>query len=409
MVWACRMRRITFFYLTSFGTSILGNSVTAIALPLLVLFTTGSPLGAGAVAIAAAVPAALAGLLMGSLIDRINRRTAAVFSDVISAVALLILPIIDLTIGLSLGWFIAVAILNSFGDVPGMTAREAMLPAVAEEARMDPSRLIGLRESLAGVALLIGPAIAGILVAALEPVTVLWITSGMAALAALLTLAIPARATEHRVDFDSEPTMQRAGSVFDGLVVLLRSPLLRALMLLGVTLAVVFAATQGIVIPVHFAFRDEPQFVGFVLSAVAVGLLIGGGLFAAFGNRISRRAWMITGVFVVALGFVIVGILGPAWSIFAGAAIVGLGGGCTNAVVALTFIESVEESQRGRVLAAQNAIVTLAPAVGIGGAAFLIEFGSLHLATGILSAFWVISAAAIMLNPQIRQLREDRF
>ena len=63
---------------------------------------------------------------MGSLIDRINRRIAAILSDVISAVALLVLPIIDLTIGLNLGWFIAVAILNSFGDVPGITAREAM-------------------------------------------------------------------------------------------------------------------------------------------------------------------------------------------------------------------------------------------------------------------------------------------
>jgi MFS family permease len=85
------MLRIIFFYLASFGSSLLGNSITAIALPLLVLMTTGSPLGAGAVAIAAAVPSAIAGLLMGSVIDRINRRTAAILSDVISAVAVLIL------------------------------------------------------------------------------------------------------------------------------------------------------------------------------------------------------------------------------------------------------------------------------------------------------------------------------
>lgn len=95
---------------------------------------------------------------MGSLIDRINRRTAVVLSDVFSAVALMILPVIDLTVGLSLGWFIAAAVLNSFGDVPGITAREAMLPAIARAAGTDPSRLIGLREPLAGVSLLVGPA-----------------------------------------------------------------------------------------------------------------------------------------------------------------------------------------------------------------------------------------------------------
>jgi MFS family permease len=341
------MTRIAFFYLTSFGTSLLGNSVTGIALPLLVLFTTGSPLGAGAVAIAAAVPAALAGLLMGSLIDRINRRTAAILSDVISAVALLILPIVDLTVGLSLGWFIAVAVLSSFGDVPGITAREAMVPAIAKAAGIDPARLIGLRESLAGVALLLGPAIAGILVAALEPVAVLWVTSGTAALAALLTLAVPSRATAHEHERDGAATTRRAGSLFLGLAILFRSPLLRGMLVLGVTLAVVLAATQGMVIPVHFAFQDEPQFVGFVLSALAAGLLVGGGLFAALGSRIPRRAWFITGAVIVAIGFAVIGILGPVWSIFTGAAIVGLGGGGMNAVVGLTLVGLLDASERG--------------------------------------------------------------
>lgn len=398
------MLRIVLFYLSSFGTSLLGNSVTAIALPLLVLFTTGSPLGAGAVAIAAAVPSALAGLLMGSLIDRINRRTAAVLSDVISAVALLLLPIIDLTIGLNLGWFIAVAVLNSFGDVPGITAREAMLPSIARAAELDPSRLIGLRESLAGVSLLVGPAIAGILVAALEPVAVMWVTSAIAALAALLTLLIPSRASALPREQEDASTQEPAGSVFHGMSIIFRSPLLRVLVLMGLALAVALAATQGMVIPVHFAFQGEAQFVGFVLSALAGGLLVGGGLFATLGTRLPRRAWFIVGVIVIAAGFIVLGILGPVWSIFTGATILGVGGGFMNAVVGLTFVENVEESQRGKVLGAQNAILTLVPAAGVGGAALLIEVGSLHLTTTIVAALWIITAAAALLTPRLRRI-----
>ncbi|WP_152352145.1 MFS transporter [Brachybacterium subflavum] len=397
------MTRIVFFYLASFGTSLLGNSITAIALPLLVLFTTGSPLGAGAVAIAAALPAAVAGLLMGSLIDRINRRTAAILSDVISALALIILPVIDLTVGLNLGWFIAVAILNSFGDVPGITAREAMLPAIAHAGGMDPSRLIGLRESLAGVSLLVGPAIAGILVASLEPVTVMWATSGIAALAALLTLVIPSRASGLPRERQGDPQHESPGSVFHGLAVIFRTPLLRVVVLLGLALAVVLAATQGMVIPVHFAFQNEAGLVGFVLSALAAGLLIGGGLFAVFGTRIPRRGWFTTGVIVVAVGFVVIGILGPVWSIFTGAAIVGLGGGCMNAVVGLTFVENVADAERGKVLGAQNAIMTVVPAAGIGVAALLIEIGTLHLATTALALLWIGAAALALLSPSIRR------
>ncbi len=401
------MKRIAVFYLTSFGTSMLGNSVTAIALPLLVLFTTGSPLGAGAVAIAAALPAALAGLLMGSLIDRINRRTAAIISDVISALALVVLPIIDLTVGLSIGWFIAIAVLNSFGDVPGITAREAMLPAIAKGASMNASRLIGMRESLAGVTLLLGPAVAGFLVAALEPVTVLWVTAAIAALAALLTCFIPSRVTAHETQDGPEPRDTGARSVLHGLRTLLASPLLRSLVMLAVVLAVVLSATQGLVIPVHFAFQDQPQYVGFVLSALAAGLLVGGGLFAALSERIPRRVWFFTGMVLLALGFIGIGALGPLWTIFAAASLAGLGGGCMNAVIGLTFVENVAESERGRVLGAQNSIVTLAPALGIGGASVLIEFGSLSLATIVLAAVWGAAVLAALLYPRLRRLGKD--
>lgn len=398
------MTRIVLFYLSSLGTSLLGNSITAIALPLLVLFTTGSPLGAGAVALAAAVPAAVAGLLMGSLMDRINRRTVAILSDVISAAALMILPIIDLTVGLNLGWFIAVAVLNSFGDVPGITAREAMLPAIAQTARIDPSRLIGLRESLTGVSLLVGPAIAGILVASLEPVTVMWITSGIAATAAMLTLIVPSHASKlsRTEQEDSAPSM--SGSVFSGLVIIVRTPLLRTVVLLGLALAFVLAAIQSMVIPVHFAFQDEAQFVGYVLSALAAGLLVGGGLFAAWGTTISRRVWIIVGASVVAVGFIIIGILGPVWSVFLGAAIVGLGGGCMNAVVGLAFVENVADAQRGTVLSAQNAIATLIPAAGIGATSLLIEIGTLHVATSALVLLWIVAAVLTVISPSIRRL-----
>lgn len=400
------MKRTSFFYFASFAASLLSNSVTAIALPLLVLFTTGSPLDAGVVAIAAAVPAAIAGLLMGSLIDRINRRTASILSDVISTVALLALPIVDLTVGLNLGWFIAVAVLGSFGDVPGMTARESMLPAIAKAVGTEPARLIGLREALAGVTMLIGPAAAGVLVATFETVTVLWLTSGLAALAALLTLGIPSGATAHLREHAEESRTSGIRSVLDGVVFLFHSPLLRGMLLLSVTLGVVLAAVQGMVIPVHFAFRNEPQFVGFVLSSLAAGLLIGGGLFASLATSIPRRVWFISGIAVLTVGLTGLAFLGPVWSIFASAAVAGLGGGAIGSVVGVTFVENVDESQRGLVLGAQNAVLTLTPALGIGGGAVLIDSGSLHLATTVFVAVWVIIVLAALFNPRIRRLGE---
>ncbi|MGP9537243.1 MFS transporter [Brachybacterium sp. AOP43-C2-M15] len=408
------MTRIVLPYLASYGASLLGNSVTAIALPLLVLFTTGSPLGAGAVAIAAAVPSALAGLLMGSLVDRINRRTAAILADVISALALVMLPIIDHTTGLSLGWFIAIAVLNSFGDVPGITAREAMLPSLARAAGIEASRLIGLRESLGGVALLLGPAAAGLLVATLEPVSVMWATAGIAALAALLTLLVPARAAAHDRTVEggaadgpadtSRGVRASTGAMLHGLGLIARTPLLRALVLLMLALAVVLAAFQGMVIPVHFAFRGEGASVGFVLSALAAGMLVGGGAFAVAGARLPRRVWLIAGILVIAVGLVVLATLGSTGIVLTGAAIVGLGSGAMNAVVGLTFVEAVDEGRRGTVLGAQNAIMTLVPAAGIGLASVLIELGSVERTAAVLAGLWLLTVLAALFTPRLRRL-----
>lgn len=95
------MTLVPFAYLASYTLSLLGNSIAAIALPLLVLQSTGSALGAGTVAAASAIPAFIVGLGAGVVIDRVNRRTASVVSDVISAASLAALPIVDLVTGLA--------------------------------------------------------------------------------------------------------------------------------------------------------------------------------------------------------------------------------------------------------------------------------------------------------------------
>lgn len=403
------MRLTLFAYLGSYGASLLGNSITAIALPLLVLFTTGSALSAGIVAIAVAVPAAVAGLLMGALVDVIDRRTAAIIANVISGLALALLPVIEATVGLDLGWFILVAVLSSIGDVPGITAREAMLPAVAKAAGVGASQLIGTREAVSAVSLLVGPAIAGFLVAALAPVTVMWVTAAISLLAAAWTLGIPAGATAPipaEADLLGEETAPapRGRSALHGAKVIFRSSMLRSLILLELALGVTLAAMQGIVIPVHFAFQDQAQYVGFVLSALAAGLLVGGVSFATLSQKLSRLTWFGLGVVLVTAGFVTIATLGGVALLLVGAAIVGLGAGCLNSVVGLAFVESIRDAERGRVLGAQNAVLTLFPGAGIALAALLIEFGSLQLATVVLASAWVLAAVVSLSSRSVRQL-----
>lgn len=378
-------------YLASHVLSLLGNSIAGIALPLIVLSTTGSALGAGTVAAATAIPAVLAGLFMGVVIDRINRRTSSVVTDLISATSIAALPIVDLVSGLNLGWFVLFGIIGSLGDVPGMTAREALLPAIVRHGNLSAERLMGLRESLSAVAIFVGPAAAGTLMVLFDGSTVLWITAATSLLAALITLLIP-KAVGVLVADDGSRASTPVGSGWsqlrDGWRALFRSPFLVATTALSLVSVFVLAGLQGLVLPVYFTLVDQPGLLGFVLSALALGMLVGGGAYAFAGTRGPRRAWFVIGMIGTTIGIGFISLLTSVWVVFAGAFVLGVASGLFGSLMGVLMIERIPEQLRGRIMGTQNALTTAAPSVGIMLAAVLTEYASVNAAALVLLGAW---------------------
>jgi MFS family permease len=397
------MKLIPVAYLASYLMSLLGNSIAGVALPVIVLQVTGSALGAGAVAAATAIPAVLAGLLMGVVIDRINRRTSSVVTDLVSAAAVAALPLIDAVSGLSLGWFILFGVIGSLGDVPGMTARDALLPAIVRHGGIASERLMGIREALGAVALLLGPAAAGTLMVLFDGSTVLWITAATSLTAALLTLLIP-----HRVGTIVDaggsaaiPSGNGWTQLRDGWQVLFRSPFLLVTTTLSLASVFVLASMQGLVLPVYFTMIGQPGLFGFVLTALAAGMLAGGTLYAVVGTR-RRRGWFLAGLIGSTIGFGIIAALPSVWLVFAGAFVVGFSSGLFGSLIGVLMIERIPEQMRGRIMGTQNAIMTAASPVGIVAAAILTEYAGVHVAAVVLAAVWLI---ALVLGLSARSLR----
>lgn len=400
------MRLVPIAYLSSYTLSLLGNSVAGIALPLIVLQMTGSVLGMGALAAATAVPAVLAGLFMGVVIDRINRRTSSVLTDLVSAAAIAALPIVDLISGLNIGWFILFGIIGSVGDVPGLTARDALLPAIVRHGNISAERLMGLRESLGAVAMLLGPAAAGTLMVVFDGSTVLWITAGTSLLAALVTLLVPHRVGDivrdlPQADTNAVPATGWA-QLREGWRVLFRSRFLRATTMLSIVSVVVLAALQGLVLPVYFTLADQPGMLGYVLTALAAGMLLGGGAYALFGARGRRRWWFVAGIVGTTVGFAVVATLASVWVVFAGAFVVGLSGGLFSSLVGVLMIERIPEQMRGRVMGTQNSMMTAGPPLGIVVAAVVTELASLEAAAITLAGVWSVAA---VVGLSVRSLR----
>lgn len=147
-------------YLISDALSLLGNSIAGVVLPLVLLARTGDALAAGSLALICAVPQFVLGIVGGAVLDRVNRKAICVASDLISALSVALLPVIDATVGLSFGWFVALGLLGattllSFGITMVMGAWQGIvLPAYFTSQRTP--ELAGVFISAMGIGMLLG-------------------------------------------------------------------------------------------------------------------------------------------------------------------------------------------------------------------------------------------------------------
>jgi MFS family permease len=376
------MSPVALAYYASHLLSLLGNGIAAVALPLIVLQTTGSPLGMSALATATAIPSVAVGLLSGVIIDRINRRTASIVSDVVSAAAIAALPLADLLFGLDLVWFILLGILGAFGDVPGMTAREVLAPQVARHAGVDLERVVGMR--------------------VVEPMAVLWITAATSALAAALTGLLPRRLGAPPADRPARRPVLR--ELADGVLVVTRSRFLAGTIGLVLGLAVALGGLQSVVMPVYFGHLDRPDLLGLVLTALAAGMLLGAALYGVVGPRVSARAWMAAGILATTAGLGLMASLLSPPVVFAGAAVLGAGNAVVGAVTGVLQLQRTPGAVLGRVLGVKTALLMVAAPAGIALAGIVADLGSPLLAGIGVSGAWVLALVAVLATRALRDL-----
>jgi MFS family permease len=384
-------------YLLADALSLFGNAVAAVALPWLVLVRTGDAAAAGVIAAASALPMLLAAVVGGWVVDRFGRRRISVGADLASAASIAALPLVDAWTGLTLAWFVALGVAGALFDVPGMTAREALGPDVAAAAGVPLERLAGLREGLGGVVLVLGPAAAGAMLALVEPVIVLWVTAACSALAAAVTATLPAG-----VGATTAP--RGASGIGEGWAVLRADRLLAAVTLVSVAAVAVIAPLQGIVLPVHLVAQDAPGLLGLVITAIALGGIVGAGFYAAVGARWARRPVFVGALLVATVGVVGVALLPPAPLMLAAAALVGLGSGPLSGMTAVLLGERIPERVRGRVMGLQNAAVLSVAPAGVLGAGLLADAVGVRTTGMLVAGLWLLVALGTLLTPALRAL-----
>ena len=400
-------------YLLSCALSLLGNSVAGVILPLILLAITGDPLAAGALALICAAPQMIIGLVGGALIDRFNRRNVSIISDLMSAASVALLPVVDMIWGLSFGWFVALGLVGAIGDIPGMTARDALLPVVCERDGKSLQKFMGLTQSLDSLTVIVGPALAAFLMTAIGDASALWFTAAMSLAAALVTLTLPrAIGRTGAQDAETAPATTSRGVVCDALsslksgvaVLFKRDALLRASMLLTFGIVMVMGSFQGLVLPVHFTNAGTPELLGYVLSAMSAGMLVSSLAYSALAHKLRRRTWFALSLFGMALGLLTMGLL-PTFPVMVdGAALLGLSAGPASALLGFFVFDRIPAENRGAALGTQNSLMLVAAPVAVFATSVVVETAGLAVAGVGLIVCWGAVTAWALTTPSLHHM-----
>jgi predicted MFS family arabinose efflux permease len=330
--------------------SVLGDYFHFVALAWLTLQLTGSGLALGGVLMVAGIPRAVFVLLGGALSDRFSPRSLMLYSNAFRAVVVGILASLVLTGSAELWHLFVIAAIFGVVDALFYPAVNSIIPMLVDEASLPPANaLMQGSQQLAG---LIGPALAGLVIASVQLGVAFVVDAVSFAIAATALLFVLGgrRAAKAESGGGRQPSL--LGTISAGFRFAWSDPAVRSLILL--TASFNFAFNGPLLVGLPFLAENSlgggSATFGILLSAFGAGSLLG----AAAAGSIARVPRLGTVILTVATGMgVAFGLLGVAPNVVTAGGIlaaIGVGAGFLNVHIFSWLQGRTAEEMRGRVM-----------------------------------------------------------
>lgn len=259
--------------------SLTGTAMTFVALPWFVVVTSGSAAKMGWVLAAEMAPIAIFGIPAGTLIARLGAKRTMVLCDAARAPLMTVIPVLWWSGRLSFAAMLAATFAVGSFSAPYFSSSRLVLPEVAGEDERAVASVGAVLSGASQLTQIVGPVLAGVLIAATTPAVALCVDAGTYAFS-FLTIGLVVRAGR-RV----EQTAESRG-VLAGLRFLMRDPLLGPMLL--VACAINFVA-QGMIVGVQWlaysSYDANAHTVGVLFSGFGVGALAG----ALVAQQLTRK------------------------------------------------------------------------------------------------------------------------
>ena len=389
--------------LTAESISLVGNVLSAIAIPWFVLQTTGSATQTGITGFFHVLPVVLAGLFGGTLVDRLGYKRTSILADIASGVTTALIPLLYFTVGLEFWQLMALVFLGALLDAPGSTARSALVPELADLAHMPIERATSLIHMIERGARLIGAPLGGLLIALIGTENVLWLD------AASFFISAGIVAVTIRVHVSVPEEKQTGGNYFgelrEGLRFIYQDKLMLAIVIMVMATNFLDAVFSGVVQPVFVKqVYGEALDLGLLIAANGGGAVLGALIFSAIGPRLPRHAAFVFGFVLTSLKFFLYAISPPLWMALVGVLIFSMGAGPLNPIIGAVKYERVPRDMRGRVFGAVGAGAWSAMPLGmLAGGVLTEQFGAHTMLLG-LGAIYFLTTLSMAFIPAMKEM-----
>ncbi|GGB14674.1 putative drug antiporter protein precursor [Flexivirga endophytica] len=385
--------------------SISGTRLSQIAVPWLVLTTTGSAVWTGVVGFAELLPYVVAKALGGPIVDRIGSKAVAVTADSCSVLIVGLIPLLHWLGMLQLGWLIPIAALMGVVRGPSDGAKSALVPTVAEQGAIPLERITGVMGAIERLGGTVGAAAAGAVVAV--------IGAPQALLVNAVTFAVAAMCISHGLPDTKSAQPQgdpvreeETGSSYRQQLVEGWRFLRGDSVLVGITVMVSLTnlldqAWTAVLLPVWaHATGSGAGAVGLVLAAMAGPSILGALVAAAVGERLPRLPVYVLGFFVAGLPrFAVFALDVHLWTLVSVLAAAGFLSGFINPILGAVTFERIPPHLVGRVSALKTSLCwSLIPFGGLLGGVLSALIGWRAATVGVGIAYFLIT-----LMPLVRK------
>jgi MFS family permease len=325
--------------------SLIGTWIQQVTQSWLVFQLTNSAFLLGFVAFLSSIPVLLLSLFAGVLADRIDKRKILIATQTLFMVLAFLLAILTQLKLVTPAQIMLIALLNGAVMAFDAPSRQAMVVDLVGKTHLPNA--IALNSVAFNSSRIIGPALAGILVAVIGMSGCFYLNgiSFLAVIAALLFIRIQGSTVQH------EHHKSPLKDLKEGLIFVRDNPMILSLICI-VGVVSLFGIAYVILMPV---FANDILHVGvnglaMLMSASGLGALIGALILARLGDFKRKGAFLITSAFIFSVSLIFFGISKIYILSLAALVFVGYSSVASVALVNTILQTNVPDRFRGRVM-----------------------------------------------------------